>query len=295
MQKVRFGKNPDRTFFLGCAVWAYKGWIGDLYPPASRSADFLRLYSRRFTAVEGNTTFYSVPNAETVARWVADTPPGFAFCLKLPRDLTHQHTLQPSIPGALQFLQQMKGLGDRLGPFFAQLPPHYGPALLSDLTTFLSAWPRTEAPLAVEVRHPAWFQEPHASTLTTVLERLGVGRVLLDTRPIYSGPDDPQEQSQRRKPQLPLSLSVTAPFSIVRFISHPHRERNQSFLEEWAAHLDNWLRQGTRVYFFVHCPLEARSPHTARLFQQLLEQRSVPVLPLPWNTINSPPTQLDLF
>jgi len=147
----------------------------------------------------------------------------------------------------------------------------------------------------VEVRHPAWFQEPHASALTAVLERLGVGRVLLDTRPVYSGPDDPQLQSQRRKPKLPLSLSVTAPFSIVRFISHPQRELNQPFVEEWVTHLDNWLRQGTRIYFFVHCPIEARSPYTARLFQQLLEQRSVPVPPLPWNMINSPPTQLDLF
>lgn len=292
---MRFDKSLDRTFFLGCAVWAYKGWIGDLYPPESRPADYLRLYSRRFTAVEGNTTFYAVPEAEIVARWVAETPPGFAFCLKLPRDVTHQRVLQPSIPGALQFLQQMSSLGDRLGPFFAQLPPYYGPTLLHDLTAFLSAWPRNEVPLALEVRHPAWFQEPHASALTALLERLGVGRVLLDTRPIYSGPDDPQLQMERRKPKLPLQPSVTAPFTLVRFISHPHREVNLPFFTEWAAHLDDWLRQGTHIYFFVHCPIEACSPHTARLFQQFLEQQGIPVPPLPWTTLNPAPTQLNLF
>jgi uncharacterized protein YecE (DUF72 family) len=283
------------NFFLGCAVWAYKGWIGDLYPPESRSTDLLRLYSRRFTAVEGNTTFYAVPDRDTIARWVAETPSGFAFCLKLPRDLTHRSTLQPSVLGALQFLEQMRGLGDRLGPVFAQLPPHYGPALLNDLTAFLSAWPRSAVPLALEVRHPDWFQEPHAGALTAVLEQLGVGRVLLDTRPIYNAPRDPQLHRERHKPKLPLQLSVTAPFSLIRFVSHPHQEFNQSFLEEWVGYLDHWLRQGMQIYFFVHCPIEARSPGIARFFQKLLERHGTPVPPLPWNTIDAPSDQLSLF
>ena len=53
------------NFFIGCAVWAYKGWVGELYPQGTRTADFLNLYSRRFTTVEGNTTFYAVPNQES--------------------------------------------------------------------------------------------------------------------------------------------------------------------------------------------------------------------------------------
>ena len=81
----------------------------------------------------------------------------------------------PSIPGALSFLEQMRGLGDRLGPIFAQLPPRYGPTLLDDLTAFLHAWPRSEAPLALEVRHPDWFKEPYTSQLTNILSELGVG------------------------------------------------------------------------------------------------------------------------
>lgn len=283
------------NFRLGCAIWSYKGWVGDLYPPASRPTEFLQLYSHRLTTVEGNTTFYATPDKDTVARWVAQTPSGFEFCLKLPRALTHQGLLKPSIPGALSFLNQMRGLGDRLGPIFAQLPPSYAPAVLDDLTTFLDAWPRSEAPLALEVRHPDWFQEPYASQLTTVLEQLGVARVMLDTRPIYSGPDDPQVQSERRKPKLPLQLSVTANFSLIRFISHPNREFSQIFLEEWAVFVNHWLRQGTRLYFFVHCPLEERSPGTARYLQQMLEQQGIPVLPLPWDSIEQSPTQLSLF
>lgn len=280
---------------LGCAVWSYKGWVGDFYPQGSRSTQFLHLYSQRLTTVEGNTTFYAIPDEDTVARWASQTSPGFEFCLKLPRDLTHQGTLQPSIPGALSFLKQMRGLGNRLGPIFAQLPPRYGPELLDDLRAFLSAWPRAEAALALEVRHPDWFQEPYASQLTALLEQLGVGRVLLDSRPIYSGPDDAQVNIERRKPELPVQSSVTAAFSLIRFISHPQREFNQIFLEEWVDFVNHQLRQGTRLYFFVHCPVEELSPGTARYFQQLLLQCGVSVPPLPWNSIEQPSTQLSLF
>lgn len=282
------------NFRLGCAVWSYKGWVGDFYPQGSRPNQFLHLYSQRLSTVEGNTTFYATPDGDTVARWAAETPPGFQFCLKLPRNLTHQGLLQPSISGALSFLEQMRGLGDRLGPIFAQLPPRYGPELLNDLTTFLSAWPCNEAPLALEVRHPDWFREPNASQLTAVLEQLGVGRVLLDSRPIYDGPDDAQVNTERRKPRLPVQLSVTAGFSLIRFISHPHWEVNQIFLEEWVKFVDQWLRGGKRLYFFVHCPVEERSPSTALYFQQLLSQQGVPVPPLPGN-LDQSPTQLSLF
>ncbi|EAW38849.1 hypothetical protein [Lyngbya sp. PCC 8106] len=37
-------QSHKSQFFLGCAVWAYKDWIGDFYPPGSRSTDFLKLY-----------------------------------------------------------------------------------------------------------------------------------------------------------------------------------------------------------------------------------------------------------
>jgi uncharacterized protein YecE (DUF72 family) len=269
--------------------------VGELYPPGTRNADFLNLYSRRFTTVEGNTTFYAVPNSETVTRWATETPAGFEFCLKLPKNITHQKLLQPQIPAALAFLEQMRPLGTHLGPLFAQLPPSYSPALLDDLTAFLTAWPHTQTPLALEVRHIEWFQEPHASNLTALLEKLCVGRVLLDSRPIYTGEDDPQLLSERRKPKLPLHFSVTAPFTLVRFISHPQLSMNQKFMEEWVKQIQQWLQAGIKIYFFVHCPIEDISPNNARYFQQLLEESGIVVPPLPWNNLQQSPQQLSLW
>ncbi|WGV24750.1 DUF72 domain-containing protein [Halotia branconii] len=283
------------NFFIGCAVWAYKGWVGELYPQGTRATEFLCLYSRRFTTVEGNTTFYAVPNQETITRWASETPPEFKFCLKLSRDITHKGLLQPHIPAALKFLEVMCPLGEHLGPIFAQLPPSYTPVLLEDLTAFLEAWPRQEVPLALEVRHRDWFSEPHISNLTALLENLGVGRVILDSRPIYIGNDDPQLKSERRKPKVPVQFSITAPFSLIRFISHPDLPVNQPFMEEWVTQIQQWLQTGTQIYLFIHCPLEERSPSTARYFQHLLEQSGLVVPPLPWNNLDNLPNQLSLW
>ena len=283
------------SFWLGAALWGYKEWTGEFFPPKSRAADFLKLYSRRLTTVEGNTTFYSVPDAATVQRWAAETPTGFKVCPKLPRDVTHQGSLAERRAGAIAFLDRMQPLGDRLGPLFAQLPPSYSPSQFEDLAAFLQAWPRDRAELALEVRHIQWFQEPYAQRLNTLLQDLGIGRVLLDTRPIYDCPDDPQVLSERKKPRVPLCTDTPTDFCLVRYISHPDFSFNAPYWDEWVPRVDQWLRAGKRVYFFVHCPQEQHSVTFARHLQALLEAAQAPVPPLPWNELAAPPAQLSLF
>ncbi len=286
--------EPNGNFYLGCAIWAYKGWLGDFYPQGSSSSRLLQLYAQRLTTVEVNATFYSTPSAETVSRWAEQTPESFQFCPKFPRTVSHAGLLQPHIDEAVDFIQMMQGLSSRLGPLFVQLPPSYGPQQLPDLETFLTEINPSDVPLAVEVRHPQWFQSPHAENLNNLLTSLQIGRVLLDSRPIYQGPDDPQVHSQRRKPKLPLQPTTTAPFTVIRYISHPQRELNDVFLKNWVNILQAWLRQGIDTYFFVHCPLEEQSPRTAQLFQQLLQEQ-ITIPPLPWDQLTHPSTQLSLF
>jgi uncharacterized protein YecE (DUF72 family) len=284
------------AFRLGCAVWSYKAWSGSFFPAGSRATNFLHLYGERMTTVEGNTTFYSSPSPAMVDRWVQATPDRFRFCPKLPRTVTHQGLLCPHLSEALAFLSLMQRLGNRLGPVFAQLPPSYSPAAFQDLADFLTGWPRQHAPLALEVRHLDWFQPSQRDRLNRLLVEQGVGRVLLDTRPIYETEDhDPQLGSERRKPRVPLQLTVTAPFTLVRYISHPDLRRNDPYLEQWVRWVKQQLAEGNQIYFFVHCPVEAHSPAIARHFQARLEMAQVPVPPLPWNQLDTPPEQLTLF
>jgi len=286
------------SFYLGCAVWAYKDWVGELFPPGSKSGDFLRLYSRRLTTVEGNTTFYAVPKPEMVARWAAETPETFRFCFKLPRDISHAGPLVPQLDATHAFLERLAPLGPRLGPCFLQLPPGYGPAQRGDLARWLAAWPR-EHPVTVEVRHPDWYAEPSESALMELLELHGAGRVIMDVRPIRqaSRGDELLEDARERKPDVPMHPLRSGGLAMVRYIGHPEPAENDAYLDEWAARIASWLAEGTRVYLFMHCPDEARSPALCRAIQARLEQLDA-VPPLPWGRDEpppAPPEQLSLF
>ena len=105
-------------FYIGCPMWGYKEWVGEFFPPRTPQSEFLRLYSRRLTTVEGNTTFYATPNAEMVARWRMETPSTFRFCFKIPRAISHEPRLDTAKTQLMAFLERMRALQERLGPMF---------------------------------------------------------------------------------------------------------------------------------------------------------------------------------
>jgi uncharacterized protein YecE (DUF72 family) len=229
---------------------------------------------------------------KTIAKWVRETTQEFKFCPKFPREITHQGLLENKLDIALIFLKIMSGLGDNLGLVFAQLPPSYSSQYVNDLQEFLMALAQYN--IAVEVRHLDWFNSPYQEQLNQMLMKLNVARVLLDTRPIYNCQNDPQVNSQRRKPNVPLQPIITNNYALVRFISHPLAQYNQTYLEKWAVQVSDWLQKGKTVYFFVHCPLEEKSPTTANYFKNLLEQQGVSIDRIVTNPTVMP-TQLNLF
>jgi uncharacterized protein YecE (DUF72 family) len=280
---------------IGCAVWSYPGWIGEVYPPKTPAKEFLRVYSNFFPAVEGNTTFYHTPDQAIVDRWIAQTPPGFKFCFKFPRSITHTGLLADHTGAAQLAIAMMQQAGDRLGVIFIQLPPSYAPDKLADLTTFLTILPRQDVDIALEVRHLDWFKSPHQEQLTELLVKLRVGRVILDTRSIYAADPELGAIVQCKKPNVPLTFSLTAPFSLIRYVSHPIRAANQVWLESWTSQIQQWLERDPQIYMFVHCPIEARSPINARYLHQIFTDAGISLAPLPPNPTADLPVQLNLF
>jgi uncharacterized protein YecE (DUF72 family) len=286
-----------QQFYIGCAIWGYKDWVGDLFPVGSKSGEFLALYSRRLTTVEGNTTFYAIPKAEVVRRWATETPETFRFCFKLPREISHAGPLAAQVAATHTFVERMAGLGERLGPFFLQLPPGYRADKIGDLEHWIEAWPR-EQQLAVEVRHDDWYTEPGEPALMALLDRYGVGRVLMDVRPLNAGPlpgaEIDLQQARDRKPDVPLHPLRSSDVALIRYIGHPTPELNAPLLDEWAARVADWLADGIQVYFFCHCPDERRSPALCRDFQHRLA-RITNVPPLPWDELDMGMQQTTLF
>jgi uncharacterized protein YecE (DUF72 family) len=273
--------TSDSKLYLGCPIWSYKAWVGTFFPERTSPGDFLRLYSSKLSSVEGNSTFYATPSAETIARWKAETPPAFRFCPKIPRQISHAADLPASQDATRAFVTRMRGLGERLGPIFLQLPPAFGPAHLKQLETWLSFWP-ADVRLAVEVRHPAFFEQEQAATLNALLHQQEIARVVMDTRPMRAGPTEEQDmlQARERKPDLPVYPAITTDFTFLRYIGHSSSEVNAPFLDAWATRLAQWLERGIALYLFCHCPQEVYSPDICyELYRRLARLTAVPELP----------------
>jgi uncharacterized protein YecE (DUF72 family) len=269
-------------FYIGCPLWGYKEWLGNFIPEHTPSSDFLHVYSRRLTAVEGNTVFYALPSDETIVRWRQETPDTFRICPKVSRSISHTANLKASKPETFQLIRRMSGLESRLGPMFLQLPPSFGPSHMLQLEAFLDFWP-SEFPLAVEVRHPEFYLEQQAFLLNSLLSEHQVARVIMDTRPIRIGSQEETQvlQARERKPNLPMQVAATTDFIFLRYIGHPRREVNEPFFKEWAAQLAQWISEGKNLYVFCHCPFEVYSPEICwQLYQHVRELVSLP--PLPW-------------
>ena len=143
-----------RGYRLGCPGWGDPKWVGRLFPSGTKSTEFLYHYARVFNTVEGNTTFYALPSADTVARWAASVPDEFRFCFKFPRTITHDKLLVDAAGETHEFLDRVAPLGARLGTLMLQLPPRF--ADLARLRGFLATLP-TDFRYAVELRHDVFF------------------------------------------------------------------------------------------------------------------------------------------
>ena len=142
-------QSPARPY-VGTSGFSYATWKPDFYPSGAKPRDFLRHYAERLPTVELNATFYRLPSEEQLAAWAGQTPAGFRFAVKMNRRITHGGRLE-LLP---TFNEQVRGLGERLGPILVQLPPTR-PRDDGLLRLFLDSLdPVLE--YAFEFRHPSW-------------------------------------------------------------------------------------------------------------------------------------------
>lgn len=271
-------------YHLGGPLWAAKVWQEDFFSPDARPATFLAEYASVFNTVEGNTSFYRVPSVDTAARWAEAVPPGFRFCFKLHRGITHDALLAPPRIEIDRFFAALAPLAGRLGPLFVQLPAGFGPGRLPVLADFLDGLP-PDVPRAVEVRHPAFYAGGAAEqALETLLVERRCDRVVMDTRPLRAAPpphDAPTRQAMTRKPDLPVRPIGLGAHPFVRYVAHPEAAANRPWLAAWADVVARWIAEGRRPYVFIHSPGDRDVPRLARAFHDMLRARGAPVGELP--------------
>lgn len=270
------------SYYLGCPMWGNRSWVGSVIRSGIKASEYLQDYATALNTVEGNTTFYAVPKPETVRMWREHAPPDFRFCFKFPRQISHDLGLRHCERETEAFLEAMRPLGPRLGPFFLQLPPHFDH--LDRLSQFLR-WLPKDFSFAVEVRHPSFFDKgPFERDFDGLLAHLGMDRVLFDTERLMSFPskDDGVRKSQGKKPRVPRRITVTGRFPFLRYVGIPQVENDLPGLRFWADQAADWIRQGRQPYVFMHqVPEDDDAPQMCRIFHELLREHLPELPPLP--------------
>lgn len=217
--------------YVGTSGWQYPHWRGSFYPADLPVRGWLSFYAQRCETVEINGSFYRLPAAKTLTRWVDETPPGFCFAAKISRYLTHMKKLHDPQPALATFLTRIELLGTKLGPILVQLPPHWH-CDLDRLESFLAILP-SEHRFAFELRDRSW-QTP---AVLAVLARYRAAACIFDLAGV------------------PSPSALTTDFAYVRLHgpTGPYQGcYSHETLVEWAQRLRAWRTQlsaGIYVYF----------------------------------------------
>lgn len=273
----------SRPYYIGAPLWALKEWKGTFFTKNAKPAEFLEQYAQFFNAVEGNTTFYSVPSEKMVNRWLESTPETFRFSFKFPRTITHYQKLQQTDTEVTEFLTRLEPLGERLNNFMIQLPGSFSPSMTGILERFLRKLPK-DYHYAVEVRHADFFTQPVIrKNYNALLSEMGVDRVIFESRPVHAAPalDQATQEAHERKPRLPVQLDTTDQSPVLRYIGHPVSEENTKWLEPWAAQTVRWIEAGLTPRIFLHTPDNRQVPELARTFNNYVQARLKSVDDLP--------------
>ncbi len=122
---LKKGKGKTK-FYIGCAKWGRKDWIGKLYPKGTKEKDFLHYYATQFNSIEFNGFFYSNHSREQVEKWVSAVPKDFIFCPKFTQSITHIRRLKNADNEVGNFLDIVSAFGKHLGPVFLMPHPQMG-------------------------------------------------------------------------------------------------------------------------------------------------------------------------
>lgn len=208
------------------------------YPADFKDKSRMQYYASLFNSLEINSTFYKLPKNATVSNWAESVPKDFRFTFKVPKSITHSLQLESVFSDVTEFMQVVEHVGAKKGCLLAQFPPSLTidqiepfKKLLEIFTqeTKLSSWK-----LAVEFRHPSWY-EPQVYQLLKSFNASMVFHDMKNSTTRWTHADDD--------------------FIYLRFHGPEPRYRgnySDEFLKQLAESIVNWINEEKTVYAYFN-------------------------------------------
>jgi uncharacterized protein YecE (DUF72 family) len=286
---------------VGTSSWADPGFVEEWYPPGMAARDRLPWYADRFDYVEVNSSFYAIPEQNTVARWAEATPDGFVFDYKLHRALS-RHSAEPnSLPpdlrdgldltprGRVRLTPELEQAllertceavapleqAGKLGAFLLQLTPSFSPGKhdLDELAPLLERLaPRA---VAIEFRHRGWVHPGNIERTLGWLSEHGAAFVAVDAPKEDHVPIMPDVDAVTRDDLAYIRMHGRNADGYMRGKSVAERfgwEYTDDELGEIAKRVEGMAEQAAAVHVAFNNNRGRDAPTSARRFRQLIGQ-----------------------
>ena len=253
---------------IGTSGYDYTDWQGNFYPAGLKRQEFLEFYSRQFTTLELNFSYYRMPTAEQLKGFAERTDPGMDISLKAHRTMTHEVDSSTWRQAAGEFARSLEPLleAQRLAAVLLQFPFsfHYTTENRQYLDKLIREL--NSLPLVVEFRSIEWQNK---RVLDALRER-SVGFCSVDTPPLKGLP-------------VPLDI-VTSSMAYVRF--HGRNEKtwwgsdsaarfdylySEEELQPWIERLMSMLAAADKIRVYFNNHRRGQAPANAAMLNRLLE------------------------
>lgn len=251
------GKGNTK-FFIGCAKWGRKDWVGKLYPKKTKEKDFLEHYARIFNCIEFNAVFYRMPFPSDVWKWKSKVPEGFLFCPKFTNTITHLKRLKNTSFETGKYLEAITEFKDNLGPIFLMPHPQMSPKHMDSIKQFIEEFPQ-DLSLFLEVRHADWYKSDggYNKELYDFLVQQQRGTIITD--------------AAGRRDCVHMHLST--PECFIRFVGNSLHHSDYKRIDDWVQRIKQWMDAGLETcYFFMHQHEELHSPELIKYLIGQLNQ-----------------------
>lgn len=256
LPKTRFwvqNLNNEGHIYVGSTNWTEAYWKGLIYPPKTKSTEYLYHFSRFFNSIELNTTFYRNPTIEQVIKWKQSTPADFVFCPKVPSRISQSKLLGLESELWQDFNEAISHFEQQLGPIFLQFPDYVDTSRLPQIIKVLHSG-LIQFPLLFELRHPSWFKlKNEREELMATLAEKKCGLVITDT----SGRQDV------------LHMDISCPYLLIRFVSYGRAEDDSIRLEHWLNKIIELSENGMKqIHFIFHHPNAGQMIHWSKMMME---------------------------
>jgi len=241
-------KKRKGRYYIGTSGWHYEHWLGTFYPKDLPKSQMLEFYSKSFSTVEINNTFYRLVNKNTYQSWKDSTPNEFIFSVKASRQITHYQKLKNISYSLKKFISGTKYLKNKLGACLFLLSPNFK-LNHERLEGFLKQLPKSR--FAVEFRDPSWFDEEVYSLLKD-----------------YSCAFCIYEFDRVLSPHV-----ITTDFVYIRLHgpSGPYSGRySKKTLLEWASKITKWSHMGKDIFVYFDNDEKGYAPLNALELMEML-------------------------